>query len=186
MLLITNEVELFHVNLSYFFPLSSLLKCFHWHKSFLCIKVIYIFVIYVINAFPKNIFVPKNKKQKFFLATPWHMEFPSQGSDRSHSCDLCCSCSHTRSLTLCAKLGLKLTSWPFRDTANPIVPQQELLFQIFNLTIEFLSISLIYNFLLFYLLFVSLPWCLENDRERREVGSLTGEAWGRKGGEVSR
>ena len=24
-----------------------------------------------------------------FLAAPWHIEFPGQGSDMSHSCDLC-------------------------------------------------------------------------------------------------
>ena len=54
-----------------------------------------------------------------FLATPWQVEFPGQGSDPSHSCDLSCSCSNTRSLTHCAGPSSQ-------DAANPIAPQQEL------------------------------------------------------------
>ena len=33
-----------------------------------------------------------------YLALPWHVEFPGQGSDLSHSYKLCCSCGPTRSL----------------------------------------------------------------------------------------
>lgn len=35
----------------------------------------------------------------FFLAAPWHMEFPGQGSDPSHSRDLSFSSGNARSLT---------------------------------------------------------------------------------------
>ena len=38
-----------------------------------------------------------------FLAIPWHMELPGQGSDLSHSCNLLCSCSNDGSLTHCAR-----------------------------------------------------------------------------------
>ena len=45
------------------------------------------------------------------------MELPGQGSDLSHSCDLCCSCSNTGSLTHCAGPGIKPASQRSRDTA---------------------------------------------------------------------
>ena len=62
-----------------------------------------------------------------FLATPWHMEFPGQGSDLSCSCDLSHSCGNARSLTGCARPGIKSASQCSKDTTNPIVPQQEFL-----------------------------------------------------------
>lgn len=38
----------------------------------------------------------------FLSAAPWHMEFSGQGSDPSHSCDLCWSRGNSRFLTHCA------------------------------------------------------------------------------------
>ena len=54
------------------------------------------------------------------------MEFLGQGSDLSHSCDLCRSCGNPGSLTRCAGLGIKPASQRFQDTAVPIAPQREL------------------------------------------------------------
>lgn len=62
----------------------------------------------------------------FFLATPWHVEFPSQGSDLSHSCDLCCTWGNTGSLTHCTGPGIELVSQLSQDAANPTRPQQKL------------------------------------------------------------
>ena len=62
-----------------------------------------------------------------FLASPCHLELPGQESDLSHSCDLCCSCGNTRSLTYRARPGIKPASQCCRDTDNLFVPQQELL-----------------------------------------------------------
>ena len=42
----------------------------------------------------------------FFLAAPWQMEFPGQGSYLSCHSDLHCSRGNTGSLTPCAKVGL--------------------------------------------------------------------------------
>ena len=42
-----------------------------------------------------------------FRATLWHMEFPGQGSDLSHSCDLNHSCSNSGSLTHRARLRIE-------------------------------------------------------------------------------
>lgn len=56
----------------------------------------------------------------FFLAAPWHIEFPSQGSALSRSC------GSIRSLTHCAGLGIKLASQHCRDTVDAIAPQWEL------------------------------------------------------------
>ena len=61
-----------------------------------------------------------------FLATLWHMEFSGQGSDPNCSCDLLHSYTNTRSLTYCARPGTEPASQCPRDTANPVVPQQEL------------------------------------------------------------
>ena len=44
----------------------------------------------------------------FFLAAQWHMEFPAQGSDQSHNCDLYYRCGNMGSLTHCTKLGLNV------------------------------------------------------------------------------
>ena len=46
----------------------------------------------------------------FILAALRHMEFPGQGSDLSHRCDLCHSCGNTGSLTHCAGPGIKPVS----------------------------------------------------------------------------
>ena len=59
----------------------------------------------------------------FVLATPWHMEFPGQGSNLNHSCDLHCSCcDNPESLTQCLGPGVKPVSQFYREAANPIVP----------------------------------------------------------------
>ena len=50
------------------------------------------------------------------------MGFP----DLSCSCSLHCSCGNARSLTHCARLGIKLASQHCGDTTNPIGPQWEL------------------------------------------------------------
>ena len=67
-----------------------------------------------------------------FLAVPRHMEFPGQGSEGSHSCNLCCSCSNARSLTHCAfVLGINPVSQRSRPIADPVAPDWELLFVCF-------------------------------------------------------
>ena len=43
-----------------------------------------------------------------FSATPQRMEFPGEGSDPSHSCNLCHSCHNTGSLTHCPGWGSNL------------------------------------------------------------------------------
>jgi len=53
-----------------------------------------------------------------FLATPWHMEFPGQGSDQSHSFDLRHSCGNTKSLTHCAGPGIEPTIQHSRNAAE--------------------------------------------------------------------
>ena len=63
----------------------------------------------------------------FFLAAPTHMEFPGQGSDPSHSLNLSLSCGTAGSLTHCAGPGIEPVSQHSQDTANPVVPQWELL-----------------------------------------------------------
>ena len=60
------------------------------------------------------------------MATPQHMEFPGQGSDPSHNCNLWGSCSDTRSLTHYAGQGIEPASQRSRDAANPVAPQQKL------------------------------------------------------------
>ena len=61
------------------------------------------------------------------LAIPWHMEFPGQGSDPSHSCNLSCSCSNATSLTHRTRPGIEPVSQHSQDAAaDPAVPQQEL------------------------------------------------------------
>ena len=73
-------------------------------------------------------------RQKFFffffflfLAAPWHLEFLGQGSDRSHSCDLSHSGGNARSLTHCARPGIKPVCQRSQDAADPVEPQRELL-----------------------------------------------------------
>jgi len=43
-----------------------------------------------------------------FLASPRQIEFLGQGSDSSHSCKLCHSCGNARSLTNCARTGVRI------------------------------------------------------------------------------
>ena len=62
----------------------------------------------------------KQLRSSLFLAGLRHMEFLGQRSDVSHSC------SNARSLTHCAGPGIESATQCFRDTANPISPQQEL------------------------------------------------------------
>ena len=61
----------------------------------------------------------------FFFATPWHMEFPGQGSN--HIPKLRFSCGNVRSLTHCARPGIEPTSQGSQDAADPIAPQREFL-----------------------------------------------------------
>ena len=61
----------------------------------------------------------------FFLATPQHIVFLGQGSDRSHSCNLSCSCGNAGSLNNCAVPGIEPVSQCSQDVADPIVPQLE-------------------------------------------------------------
>ena len=53
---------------------------------------------------------------------------PQQGSDPSLSHDLSHSCGNARSLTHCARLGIKPVTHHSQDAADPIAPQWELLF----------------------------------------------------------
>ena len=62
-----------------------------------------------------------------FSVAPWRMEFPGQGSDLSHSCDLSCSCSNAKSLTDCTALGIEPRVPGSQDTTHPLASQQELL-----------------------------------------------------------
>ena len=57
------------------------------------------------------------------------MEFLGQGSDLSHSCDLCCSCSSSNagSFNLLCQEGDQTCVLAFRDAIDPVVTQQELL-----------------------------------------------------------
>ena len=56
-----------------------------------------------------------------FLAAPWHVEFPGQGSDLSHSCNSCRSCSNAGSylLTHSEGPGIKPASWHCRNCPPP-------------------------------------------------------------------
>ena len=55
------------------------------------------------------------------------MEFPDQGSDRSHSLYLSCSCGNVRSSTQCAGLGIEHVSQRSQDAVNPIAPGEFLI-----------------------------------------------------------
>ena len=59
-----------------------------------------------------------------FLAALWHMEFPGQESDPSHSC---------RSLTHLSGTGIKPASQGYRDAVDPIALQQKLRKNILNI-----------------------------------------------------
>ena len=54
-----------------------------------------------------------------FLTTLLHMDFPGQGSDPRYSFDPSCSCGKARSLTHCARPGIKPTS---QDIVDPVGP----------------------------------------------------------------
>ena len=62
-----------------------------------------------------------------FSAALQHMGFPGQGSDLSHSCDLHRKCGNAGSFT---HLGPRseAVSQGSRDSANPVAPEWELLF----------------------------------------------------------
>ena len=77
-----------------------------------------------------------------FLAATWHMEFWGQRSDPSYGYDLHHNGSSAGSLTHCAGLGIEPASWHSTDTADPVVPQWELLLDLF-LTEEAKLLSLI-------------------------------------------
>ena len=78
--------------------------------------------------------LPKWKKNRVlwlqlffsFLAAPWHMAFPGQGSDSSHSGDLRHWYSNSGSSTHCAGPGIKLASQHSRDAIDTTVPRQKL------------------------------------------------------------
>ena len=61
-----------------------------------------------------------------FLVTPWHMEFPGQGSDSSHGPDLSHNCGNSGNLTHCARLGNEPASQLSQEATNPVAPQKEL------------------------------------------------------------
>ena len=71
----------------------------------------------------------------FSLAALQHMEFPGQGSDPSHSCDLSHSCGNNGPLTHWAQVGIEPASLCSQDTTDSVAPRQEL--QIFSLLIFF-------------------------------------------------
>lgn len=58
-----------------------------------------------------------------YLATTRHTEFLGQGEDSSRSYDPQHRCSNTRSLTCCARSGMKPASQCSRDAANPTARQ---------------------------------------------------------------
>ena len=53
----------------------------------------------------------------FFWSLSQHMDFPGQGSDLSHSCDLCHSCCNAESLTHCVQNWTKS-----QDEETPLIP----------------------------------------------------------------
>ena len=58
-----------------------------------------------------------------FFGGPWHMEFQGQGPDLRYSCSLSSSCAKARSLTLCARLGIKPATQCSLDADDPVVPR---------------------------------------------------------------
>ena len=58
------------------------------------------------------------KKKISFLANPWHMAFPGQGSNPSWSCNLYHSCSNTRSLTHRTRPGIESASLPLQRQSS--------------------------------------------------------------------
>ena len=68
------------------------------------------------------------------------MEFPGQGSDPSHSCNLYCCCNNARSFNPLCRAGDQTCVPALRDATDPVAPEQEILF---------LNIYLIFILLLF-------------------------------------
>ena len=62
-----------------------------------------------------------------FLAALRHMEFPGQGSNLSRTVTQAAVVAMLDPLTLCAGPEIKPVSQCYRDTIDPIAPQQELL-----------------------------------------------------------
>ena len=67
-----------------------------------------------------------------FLAALRYMEFPGQGLDPSCCCDIHHSCNNAESFNPLCQASIELASWFCRYTADPVVPQQELLLWIFK------------------------------------------------------
>ena len=77
----------------------------------------------------------ENQSELFFflfLATLQHTDFPSQGSDLSHSWVLCCSCGNASSHF--TGPGINLASWCYINTTNLVVSHWKLQSKLFNLT----------------------------------------------------
>ena len=62
----------------------------------------------------------------FFFCRPVVFGVLGQGSDLSHSCGQHHTCGNARSLTHCARPGIKPASQPCEEATNPIVPQRKL------------------------------------------------------------
>ena len=65
-----------------------------YFPSFLCILFSTLLFFFFLSSFFS------------FLASPWHMELPGQGSDPSLSCNLCHSCSNIRSFNPLCRSGV--------------------------------------------------------------------------------
>ena len=63
----------------------------------------------------------------FCLTALQHIEFPDQGSDPSHGCNLSHSCGNAGSLTHYAGPAIEPVFECSQEATNPIVPQRELL-----------------------------------------------------------
>ena len=61
----------------------------------------------------------------YFITAPWHTEFPGQGSDLRHRCNLRWGYGNARSLTHYARQGIKPVSQHCRAATNPVAPQGE-------------------------------------------------------------
>ena len=66
----------------------------------------------------------------FFFVFPVAHGVPGPRIRSKHSCNLCCSCGNTRSLTHSAGVGIEPASLQ-RQHTNPVVPQQEFPFFFF-------------------------------------------------------
>ena len=57
-----------------------------------------------------------------FLATPWHIEIPGQGSYLNHRCGIGHSCYNARSFNPLCQLWFEPESWSCRDTTTAGTP----------------------------------------------------------------